>query len=84
MKYLNKNSSEIIFDIEANGLTPDKVWCIVAKKVNGDIYKFSEDTLLDGVKYLMSAEVLIGNNIIGYDIPVLEKILKVGFRLGKI
>ncbi len=80
MKYLNKNSSEIIFDIEANGLTPDKVWCIVAKKVNGDIYKFSEDTLLDGVKYLMSAEVLIGHNIIGYDIPVLEKIFKVEFK----
>jgi DNA polymerase I-like protein with 3'-5' exonuclease and polymerase domains len=79
MKYLNKNSSEIIFDIEANGLNPDKVWCIVTKEVDGKVHKFFGDTLLNGVKYLMNAEVLIGHNIIGYDIPVLEKIFNVEF-----
>ena len=39
----------LIFDIEADGLTPSKVWCIVAKDIDKqEIYKFGPDELRDG------------------------------------
>lgn len=68
------NNSKIIFDIEADGLDPTVVWCIVAKEVDGQIHKFNDKQIAEGIKFLESADVLIGHNIIGYDIPVLEKL----------
>ena len=69
---------KLIFDIEADGLNPSKIWCIVAKDLAEDTCRtFNPNQLLDGVEYLQSADVLIGHNIIGYDIPAIEKILNV-------
>ena len=33
---------EIVFDIEANGLKPDKIWCIVAKPLGQPVVSFGE------------------------------------------
>jgi len=71
---MNHAHSKIIFDIEADGLNPTVVWCIVAKELDGPIHKFDNTQIEEGVKFLESADVLIGHNIIGYDIPVLEKL----------
>ena len=61
-----------------------RVWCIVAKDIeSGTVYKFPPSKLKEGVAFLHQAETLIGHNIIGYDIPVLEKIYDFDFK-GKI
>ena len=78
---------QIVFDIEANGLNPDTVWCIIAYEREAKEYiEWSGDTLpnfKDWVKEQDELEV-IGHNIIGYDIPVLERLLKVDFSKCKV
>ena len=32
---------KLIFDIEADGLTPTKLWCIVAKELDGTTHTFN-------------------------------------------
>lgn len=68
------NSSKIIFDIEADGLDPTVIHCIVAKEWGGAVHTFDNTQIKEGIKFLENAEVLIGHNIIGYDIPVIEKL----------
>tara|TARA_R100001460_G_scaffold59986_2_gene99999 strand:+ start:2855 stop:4588 length:1734 start_codon:yes stop_codon:yes gene_type:complete len=74
------NNSKIIFDIEADGLNPNNVWCIVAKELNGESHTFDNTQIEEGIKFLQQADTLIGHNIIGYDIPVLEKLYDVKFK----
>jgi hypothetical protein len=51
---------QIVFDIEANGLNPDTVWCIIAYEREAKEYiEWSGDTLpnfKDWVKTLASAK----------------------------
>lgn len=76
--------TNLIFDIEANGLDPDKVWCIVAKEVDKDrTYNFGPDCIDKGIALLNQADTLIGHNILGYDLPVLKKLYNFNFK-GKI
>ena len=74
---------KLIFDIETDGLKPSVVWVICAIKDDAMITlempsKADVESLLEGV-----TEV-IGHNIIGYDIPALEKILGVSFDNVKV
>lgn len=65
----------IVFDIEADGLNPTKIYCIVAQDVDtGDVFTFDNTQLQEGYEFLMSATKLIGHNIIGYDLPALRKV----------
>lgn len=65
----------LIFDIEANSLTPDIVHCIVARDVDTDEeYVFRPDQLEAGLELLAQADCLIGHNIMGYDLPALKNI----------
>ena len=69
-----------IFDIETNGFLNvcDTVHCIVLKNIDtGEILTPSNQ---EAVKLLENAELLIGHNIIKFDIPVLERLLSVTFR----
>jgi len=70
--------SKVIFDIEANGLEPTKVWCIAAKVYgkSWDTQFFEPSQVRNFYKWLMEvdADTLVGHNIIGYDIPVLNKL----------
>lgn len=63
-----------IFDIEANGLNADKIWCLATNTKTGQIATHKYDQM---VSFLTSAEVLVGHNIIRYDIPTLERILNI-------
>jgi len=65
---------EIVFDIEANGLKPDTIWCIVAKPLGEPVVSFGPSRIKEGIAYLKEADVLIGHNILGFDIPVLERL----------
>lgn len=69
-----------VFDIEANGLKPTKIHCL---SVNTDRGIHSTDSYENQRKFFRGAKVLIGHNIIRYDVPVVERLLgiKVKARL---
>jgi DNA polymerase-1 len=70
---------EYCFDIETDGLLNDvtKIWCIVLKDINtGEIFKYGPDKVHDGVIKMQGATLLIGHNIIAFDLPVIQKIYK--------
>jgi len=62
---------KVIFDIETT-LNVDKIWCIVCKH-NNTYYQFKEDKIHRFVDFLKQTKEVIGLNIIGFDIPVLNK-----------
>ena len=68
----------IIFDIETNGLNPDKIHCMVFVDTKSEVSKCTFTGDYEYMKeILLSGEPLLGHNIIRYDIPVLEKILNI-------
>ena len=79
---------KIVFDIDANGLTPDNVWCSVAHIVGTEeFFEFHGFSLFDFNEWLLGFDEdceVIGHNIIGYDIPVLERLLGTDFSKCKI
>ena len=69
---------KVAFDIEANGLEPTEIFCIAAKVIGQDVSEFwTPDTVKFFPAWLVEidAEALVGHNIIGYDLPVLKKLL---------
>ena len=75
--------SRLIFDIEADGLldTVSQCWCIVTLDIDTKEMKeyYSDGTgytnhPLGGLDALLQADLLIGHNIVGYDIPALTKL----------
>lgn len=76
----------LVFDIEANGLfwSVDEIYCIVAYDLDTKaVHKFDPENISAGLKFLFSADTLIGHNVCRYDIPVIEKFGKEKFN-GKI
>ena len=71
---------KLTFDIESNGLldTCSTIWCLVAQDIDTKkVYSFSDydnelPSLKEGLQLLQDADVLIGHNIIGYDIPAIK------------
>ncbi len=46
----------IVFDIEADGLNPSKIFCIAAQDVDtGDVFTFDNTQLEEGYEFLKSA-----------------------------
>jgi len=65
---------DLVFDIETDDLIATKVWCIVAQNPETEeIFQFTPDNLQAGYDFLATADTLIGHNIIGFDIPLVEK-----------
>lgn len=73
---------QLAFDIETDGIVATKVHCIVAIDVTTReqfIYR-SDKGDLDGFRDLISEPCeLIGHNILGYDIPTLERLMGLEF-----
>lgn len=70
-----------IFDIETNGLRPNKIHCLSACVFNTESDSVDIRTTYDYedmLKFFNSGGTFVGHNIIMYDIPVAEKIL--GFK----
>ncbi len=73
----------ILFDIEANGLEPTVIFCIVAMDVDTkEIYSFDNTQIKEGCDFLLKSTKLIGHNILGYDIPAIESVT--GINLSSI
>lgn len=66
----------VVFDLEANGLyEATKTWCIAAKDIDtGSKYFFGPRSISSGVDFLSNCLVLIGHNIIDFDIPHLARL----------
>lgn len=68
--------TRIVFDCEGDSLTPTKIhtlnWYDVDKKEHFQTYSYEEMR-----KVLLEADTLIGHNIVVFDVPVLERILKI-------
>ena len=72
-----------VFDIEANGLEPTKIFCIGAMDAEtGKTYMYGPDQLDEGVQLLQKADKLVGHNILGYDLPVIKKLIGVDLDNG--
>ncbi len=60
-----------VFDLEANGFLyeADRIWCIAT-----ELTLSGPDHILDALTELDTYDVLIGHNILNYDIPLIQKL----------
>lgn len=76
--------SKYVFDLEANGLLEeaDTIWCGVFKNIETqDITCIHGDDIAQKIEETVSnAEVLVGQNIIDYDLPLMEKVLGIKYE----
>lgn len=74
-----------IFDMESNGLLiekdgippMDRIHCIMIQDTDNGVvveYDLENQPIEDGVKHLHYADCIIGHNIIGFDIPAIQKL----------
>jgi hypothetical protein len=67
----------LIFDAETDGLLDviSKIHCIVIKDTNQDgrLFSFCAAGIPDAVRWLSSGEEICGHNILGFDIPAIQK-----------
>ena len=66
-----------LFDIETDGLDATKIHCLVGYDGKEYVRLTDYNDILD---YLITADVLIGHNIIRFDIPVLGRLLGVDIK----
>jgi hypothetical protein len=71
----------LVFDLETDGLHDDvtRIHCLVIYDSDTDqtlIYndEGDQEPIVRGVQLLQEADIICGHNVIGYDIPVLQKI----------
>lgn len=67
----------LVFDLEADGLLDDasRVHCLALRDIDGgELQQFFHDNMGDALQLLSNADLIIGHNIIGYDLPVLQKL----------
>ena len=80
------NGKKLVFDIEADGflLEATKIFCGVTYNLDTKEYKeYRPHQIRELIKDLQEAELLIGHNITGYDIPLIEKLYNVEFDTAK-
>ena len=69
--------SRLVFDIEADNLYEDatQIWCIVTKDIDtSEVRQYGPEAIDEGCSNLLHARLLIGHNIINYDVPLVEKL----------
>ena len=75
---------KVVCDIEANGLTPDKIWCCVCYEIDTNQFKiFREDDAELAKEYFSTVDKVIGHNFRGYDAIWLNRVWKAGSRIEK-
>jgi len=73
----SKNETWLVFDLESNGLydTVTEIFCVVIHDIGlQQTFTYGPDCIADALTHLATADVLIGHNILFYDIPVLQKL----------
>ena len=71
------NDRWLVFDLESDGLYDKvtKIYCIVIYDITSkQTFSYGPDRIADAVAHLATADVLIGHNILFYDLPVLQKL----------
>ena len=66
--------STVVFDIEADNLLREvtKIHCISAYCIETkEAYHWGSDKVEEGLRALQTADILVGHNILGYDIPAI-------------
>jgi DNA polymerase I-like protein with 3'-5' exonuclease and polymerase domains len=79
--------SKLIFDLETDGLLADvtKIHCMVTREVDtGEVRKYVGEEIEAGIRSLEDAEQIIGHNVVGYDIPVLNKLYNFTVPIDKV
>ena len=61
----------IYLDLEADGLDPTTIWCVVTRYNGVNTVHTRPDTLREALCGSLS---VVGHNLIGYDLPVLERL----------
>lgn len=77
----------IVFDIETDGKDPSIIWCIAAKDMSlRDVTTWAGEEVKLFPKWLEENKctTLVGHNIIGYDLPVIKKLLDVDLTKYKL
>ena len=67
----------LIFDIESNGLLDEmtKIHCIGIKDIDtNECSWFTPDNVTEGINCLEKADEIIGHNVVGFDIPAIQKL----------
>lgn len=65
----------VVIDIEADDLRATKIWCCCCYDPETDSFKnFHEDTKEECKAYLESQDLVVGHNIIEFDLPVLRRL----------
>ncbi len=76
-----------VFDIEANGLldTITKIHCAIFRNLAGELVaQFTPLNIHTLPDYLDKVDVAIGHNILSYDFPAIEKVLKYKYKGQKV
>ena len=69
---ISPTTNTVFLDIEADGLNPTKIHCVVTKRSNeAHLTHLSRRSLMDE---LAKGGSLCGHNLIGYDVPVLHRL----------
>ncbi|MGA1560979.1 MAG: hypothetical protein ACO390_18405 [bacterium] len=77
MKPLSESERWYVFDIESDNLYDQvtKIHCIVIYDINrNQTTSYGPDCISDALECLANGHVLIGHNILFYDIPVIRKL----------
>lgn len=77
MKANSADERWLVFDLETDNLYDkvSKIHCMAIHDINrNETVTYGPDRINDGLEHLARANVLIGHNIIFYDIPVIQKL----------
>lgn len=67
-----------IFDLEGDGVRPSKIYCVCVNKfVGGKCENFTLTDYNAMRKFFLNEKILIGHNIIRWDIPQIERLLNI-------
>jgi hypothetical protein len=72
-----ENETWLVFDLESDGLYDNVtvIHCIVIYDIQTkQVHHYGPDNIPAAIDHLVNADVLIGQNILFYDIPVLQKL----------
>ena len=79
----SSDNTFLVFDLESDGLYDEVtvVHCIVIHDITKQkTFTYGPESIANALNHLETADVLIGHNIIFYDLPVLEKLYNFKFN----
>lgn len=76
LQMTNDRLKWLIWDIETDGLDPTVIHCLVTMDEDGNLKRYNHEVgnFQEGLTSLQEADLLIGHNIIGFDLQVIHKL----------